>query len=125
MKEIDKKLSNLGFKREREYIPHLTIGRVKFIDNKKKLKLSKAIKTAKETKNPIITEIKPASPSKGNIREIKLEDVKNIAKEMVEGGALPMCFFFVFVLSLLCLFYVFAVSVPCCPCFLCVYVSLQ
>ncbi|MEO2116937.1 MAG: RNA 2',3'-cyclic phosphodiesterase [Methanocaldococcus sp.] len=37
-KEIDKKLSNLGFKREREYVPHLTIGRVKFIDNKKKLK---------------------------------------------------------------------------------------
>ncbi len=37
-KEVDKKLSNLGFKREGEYVPHLTIGRVKFIDNKKKLK---------------------------------------------------------------------------------------
>ena len=37
-KEIDKKLSTLGFKKERSYIPHLTIGRVKFIDNKKKLK---------------------------------------------------------------------------------------
>ncbi|XRO77528.1 RNA 2',3'-cyclic phosphodiesterase [Methanocaldococcus sp. 10A] len=37
-KNIDKKLSNLGFKKEKEYVPHLTIGRVKFIDNKKKLK---------------------------------------------------------------------------------------
>jgi len=74
-RDIIKELSNL--------INQLDID----IDNKKKLKLSKAIKTAKNIKNPIITEIKPASPSKGNIREIKLEDVKNIAKEMVEGGA--------------------------------------
>ncbi|ADC69917.1 Indole-3-glycerol-phosphate synthase [Methanocaldococcus sp. FS406-22] len=57
------------------------------VEKKKKLKLSKAIKKAKEIKNPIITEIKPSSPSKGNIREMNLEDVKNIAKEMVEGGA--------------------------------------
>jgi len=57
------------------------------VEKKKKLKLSKSIKKAKEIKNPIITEIKPSSPSKGNIREINLEDVKNIAKEMVEGGA--------------------------------------
>ena len=36
--DVDKKLSNLGFKKEREYVPHLTIGRVKFIENKKQLK---------------------------------------------------------------------------------------
>ncbi|ENN95755.1 2'-5' RNA ligase [Methanocaldococcus villosus KIN24-T80] len=37
-KDIDKKLSTLGFKKENNYIPHLTIGRVKFIENKKLLK---------------------------------------------------------------------------------------
>lgn len=37
-KEIDKKLSELGFKKEKDYIPHITIGRVKFIENKKFLK---------------------------------------------------------------------------------------
>ncbi|WP_456371508.1 RNA 2',3'-cyclic phosphodiesterase [Methanocaldococcus sp.] len=36
--DVDKKLANLGFKKEREYVPHLTIGRVKFIENKKQLK---------------------------------------------------------------------------------------
>ncbi|WP_456416523.1 indole-3-glycerol-phosphate synthase [Methanocaldococcus sp.] len=56
------------------------------IEKKKKLKLSKSIKKTKEIKNPIITEIKPASPSKGNIKKIDLEDVENIAKEMIEGG---------------------------------------
>ncbi len=37
-KEIDKKLSELGFKKEKDYVPHITIGRVKFIENKKLLK---------------------------------------------------------------------------------------
>jgi 2'-5' RNA ligase len=37
-KEIDEKLSDIGFKKEREYVPHVTIGRVKFIENKKALK---------------------------------------------------------------------------------------
>ncbi|MBW9221347.1 RNA 2',3'-cyclic phosphodiesterase [Methanothermococcus sp. SCGC AD-155-M21] len=36
--KIDNKLLDLNFKREREYIPHITIGRVKFIKNKKLLK---------------------------------------------------------------------------------------
>ncbi|CAB3289576.1 Indole-3-glycerol phosphate synthase [Methanocaldococcus lauensis] len=56
------------------------------IEKKKKLKLSKSIKKVKEIKNPIITEIKPSSPSKGNIKKITLEDVENIAKEMIDGG---------------------------------------
>jgi len=37
-KEIDRKLSELGFKKEKDYVPHITIGRVKFIENKKLLK---------------------------------------------------------------------------------------
>ncbi|AIJ05832.1 Indole-3-glycerol-phosphate synthase [Methanocaldococcus bathoardescens] len=79
--EIEKRKDIL--KDLRNFIDELNID----IEKKKKLKLSKAIKKAKETKNPIITEIKPSSPSKGNIRKINLEDVKNIAKEMMEGGA--------------------------------------
>jgi indole-3-glycerol phosphate synthase len=67
----------------RDFIDELNID----MEKKKKLKLSKEIKKAKETKNPIITEIKPSSPSKGDIRKIEFKDVKNIAKEMVEGGA--------------------------------------
>ena len=37
-KEIDKKLSEMGFKKEKDYIPHITIGRVKFTKDKKLLK---------------------------------------------------------------------------------------
>ncbi|AEH07451.1 RNA 2',3'-cyclic phosphodiesterase [Methanothermococcus okinawensis] len=37
-KKIDEKLSELGFKKEKDYIPHITIGRVKFIKDKKLLK---------------------------------------------------------------------------------------
>ncbi|ACV23910.1 indole-3-glycerol phosphate synthase TrpC [Methanocaldococcus fervens] len=70
----------------RDFIGELGID----IEKNRKLKLSKAIKKAKEIKNPIITEIKPSSPSKGNIREITLEDIKDIAKEMVEGGAIAL-----------------------------------
>ena len=33
-----RKILELGFKKERRYIPHITIGRVKFIKNKKDLK---------------------------------------------------------------------------------------
>ncbi|XRO75787.1 indole-3-glycerol phosphate synthase TrpC [Methanocaldococcus sp. 28A] len=79
--EIEKRKDII--KELRDFIDKLNID----MEKKKKLKLSKAIKKSKETKNPIITEIKPSSPSKGNIREINLEDIKNIAKEMVEGGA--------------------------------------
>ncbi|HID47513.1 MAG TPA: RNA 2',3'-cyclic phosphodiesterase [Methanothermococcus okinawensis] len=37
-KEVDRKLEDLNFRREREYIPHVTIGRVKFLRNRKLLK---------------------------------------------------------------------------------------
>ncbi|WP_456471562.1 RNA 2',3'-cyclic phosphodiesterase [Methanocaldococcus sp.] len=37
-KEIDEKLSAIGFEKEKSYVPHLTIGRVKFINNKRELK---------------------------------------------------------------------------------------
>ncbi|EHP87094.1 indole-3-glycerol phosphate synthase TrpC [Methanotorris formicicus] len=57
-----------------------------YIEEYGKLKLSKRIKKVKETRNPIITEIKPSSPSKGNIRKIKEGDIENIARDMVEGG---------------------------------------
>ncbi|MBW9223184.1 RNA 2',3'-cyclic phosphodiesterase [Methanothermococcus sp. SCGC AD-155-E23] len=36
--EVDRRLEDLNFKREREYIPHITIGRVKFLKNKRLLK---------------------------------------------------------------------------------------
>jgi len=36
--EVDRRLEELKFKREREYIPHITIGRVKFLKNKRLLK---------------------------------------------------------------------------------------
>ncbi len=79
--EIEKRKDII--KNLRSFIDELNID----VEKKKKFGLSKAIKRVKEIKNPIITEIKPSSPSKGSIREITLEDVKNIAKEMVEGGA--------------------------------------
>ncbi len=40
-KNIDRLLSELGFKEENEYIPHITIGRVKFLRNKNDKKLLK------------------------------------------------------------------------------------
>ena len=36
--EVDKRLQDLNFKREREYVPHITIGRVKFLKDKRTLK---------------------------------------------------------------------------------------
>ncbi|HIQ39187.1 MAG TPA: RNA 2',3'-cyclic phosphodiesterase, partial [Methanothermococcus okinawensis] len=36
--EVDKRLEDLNFKREREYVPHITIGRVKFLKDKRTLK---------------------------------------------------------------------------------------
>jgi len=36
--EVDKRLQDLNFKREREYVPHITIGRVKFLKDRKLLK---------------------------------------------------------------------------------------
>lgn len=36
-KELDNEFNNLGFKKERSYIPHLTIGRVKGAQNKDEL----------------------------------------------------------------------------------------
>ncbi len=57
------------------------------IDKKRKFKLSKAIKYAKD-RNPIITEIKPASPSKGKIKEINEKNILDIAKAMIEGGCI-------------------------------------
>ena len=43
-KEIDEKLGKLGFKKEKSYIPHITIGRVKFISNNNKIKIINNIK---------------------------------------------------------------------------------
>ncbi|WP_423792768.1 indole-3-glycerol phosphate synthase TrpC [Methanocaldococcus indicus] len=56
------------------------------IEKKRKLRLSKFIKYCKY--NPIIAEIKPASPSKGNIRNIN--DVGEIAREIERGGAIGL-----------------------------------
>ena len=37
IKDLDEELSKLGFKKEKDYVPHITIGRVKKIDDKEKL----------------------------------------------------------------------------------------
>ena len=45
LKDLDEEFNSLGFKKERSYIPHLTIGRVKGAQNKEALKsLIKEIK---------------------------------------------------------------------------------
>ena len=36
--EVDRRLEDLNFKREREYVPHITIGRVKFLRDRRTLK---------------------------------------------------------------------------------------
>ncbi|WP_330216791.1 indole-3-glycerol-phosphate synthase [Methanocaldococcus villosus] len=56
-------------------------------DERKRFKLSKAIKLNKNYLNPIIAEIKPSSPSKGKIKEINENNIKDIAKELIEGNA--------------------------------------
>lgn len=52
--------------------------------HRKPMDLSEAIIGAKDSRNAIISEIKPASPS-GRIREVK--SPKIIAKSMIDGGA--------------------------------------
>ncbi|ADG13061.1 Indole-3-glycerol-phosphate synthase [Methanocaldococcus infernus ME] len=54
---------------------------------RKRISLRKKIKLCND-RYPIITEIKPKSPSKGRIMEIKEEDVKEIAEKMKRGGAI-------------------------------------
>ena len=49
IKELDNEFNKIGFKKERDYVPHITIGRVKEIHDKKLLN-----ETLKELKNEYI-----------------------------------------------------------------------
>jgi len=50
MKSIDEKLEILGFKKEKEYIPHLTLARVKNVRINEKEKLKKLIEELKNVR---------------------------------------------------------------------------
>jgi RNA 2',3'-cyclic 3'-phosphodiesterase len=79
IKNLDDKFSNLGFKKEKNYIPHLTIGRVKSAKNKDTL-----VASIKEMENVQIGSMKvdklvlkksdltPKGPVYSTIEEFKL-----------------------------------------------------
>ena len=46
IEDLDKKFNNIGFKKEKDYVPHITIGRVKEIHDKDKL--SQTLKNLKK-----------------------------------------------------------------------------
>ncbi len=76
---LDEKFNRLGFKKERSYIPHLTIGRVKGAQNKEAL-----VKLIEELEDIEIgsmkvdkltlkkSELKPTGPVYTNVEEFKL-----------------------------------------------------
>ncbi|MDO5851879.1 MAG: RNA 2',3'-cyclic phosphodiesterase [Methanobacteriaceae archaeon] len=81
IKELDKEFNNIGFQKEKSYIPHLTIARVKYIDNKEKLinTLNKLQNISLGNMN--ITSIKlksskltPNGPIYSTINSFKIED---------------------------------------------------
>uniref|UniRef100_A9A6B3 RNA 2',3'-cyclic phosphodiesterase n=1 Tax=Methanococcus maripaludis (strain C6 / ATCC BAA-1332) TaxID=444158 RepID=A9A6B3_METM6 len=65
-KNIDEKLFKLGFKKEKSYDPHITLGRVKFIENDSKETLQKLIEKNKHVNFGKI-EINSVSLMKSNL----------------------------------------------------------
>lgn len=83
IEELDEKFNEIGFEKERNYVPHITIGRVKHIDNKENLantlkKLKKRYHGKMEVKSVCIksSKLTPNGPIYKNIREFKLGDKK-------------------------------------------------
>ncbi|RAP45964.1 MAG: 2'-5' RNA ligase [Methanosphaera sp. rholeuAM6] len=79
IKELDNKFNKIGFKKEKDYVPHITIGRVKNIDDKEKLsqtlkKLSRQYHGKMEVKKICIksSTLTPDGPIYENIREFDL-----------------------------------------------------
>ena len=58
IKELDNEFNKIGFKKERDYVPHITIGRVKEIHNKELLN-----ETLKELKNEYVGKLEIKSLS--------------------------------------------------------------
>ncbi len=79
IEELDKKFNKIGFKKEKNYTPHITIGRVKNISDKEKLSqtlksLSKKYHGKMEVKKIIIksSTLTPDGPIYKNIKEFDL-----------------------------------------------------
>ena len=79
IEDLDKKFNKIGFKKEKNYVPHITIGRVKNISDKEKL--SQTLKNLKkkyhgkmEVKKIYIksSTLTPSGPIYKNIKEFDL-----------------------------------------------------
>lgn len=81
IKELDTEFNKIGFKKEKEYIPHITIGRVKDVSDKEKLSdtlklLKKRYHGKMEVKKICIksSKLTPDGPIYKNIKEFELGD---------------------------------------------------
>jgi 2'-5' RNA ligase len=79
IEELDKKFNKIGFKKEKNYVPHITIGRVKSISDKAKLsqtlkKLNKKYHGKMEVKKIYLksSKLTPNGPIYKNIKEFNL-----------------------------------------------------
>jgi len=79
IKELNRDLRKFGFKEEKEVIPHLTIGRVKFVRDKEKisqiLKELQNIKIGKMIVDKILIKksvLTPKGPIYSDLKEVKL-----------------------------------------------------
>lgn len=79
IKELDEEFNKLGFDKERDYVPHITIGRVKNVADKEKLSatlklLKKRYHGKMEVKKICIksSKLTPDGPIYKNIREFEL-----------------------------------------------------
>jgi RNA 2',3'-cyclic 3'-phosphodiesterase len=78
-KDLDRDFINMGFKKERSYTPHLTIGRVKGAHNKEalvaKIKELEEVNIGKMTVDRVVlkkSELTPAGPMYTNLQEFWL-----------------------------------------------------
>lgn len=81
IKELDEEFNKLGFDKERDYVPHITIGRVKNVTNKEELSstlklLKKRYHGKMEVKKICIksSTLTPEGPIYKNIKEFELGD---------------------------------------------------
>lgn len=79
IKDLDMKFNRIGFKKEKDYVPHITIGRVKNINDKEKLsqtlkKIKKQYHGKMEVKKICIksSTLTPDGPIYENIKEFYL-----------------------------------------------------
>ena len=79
IEELDKKFNKIGFKKEKDYVPHITIGRVKQVTDKDKLsqtlkKLKKEYHGKMEVKRLCLksSKLTPSGPIYENVKEFDL-----------------------------------------------------